>query len=407
MSVCVLVAGMHRSGTSAAAGLLRAAGVDMGSDFLPAQPDSNAAGFWEDRWVVEFHERVLDALGVTWDHPADLPERWEISEAAAGFREEIRKWVESRAAAGQVWGLKDPRLCRLAPLWRAALEDCGCRRLWIVVFRHPVEVALSLKRRDGFSFEKSGALWVLHHLGAGRHLAGERTLHLAYEQMLSDPCGRLLRWASDWLPAAAAEDDVQRRMRESVKAQLRHHRASHESGYRAFGRFGFLVQRLHARLRSAARGGPGEALEDVDLLSDDMGRIAGAYDPLLTEHMRSVLQRAAAAKREAAEARGWAAECEAWGREAESWAGELERMRGADAQRARTAEARLGGRLERAREERERERRARLNAERALRGMQASRSWRMTAPLRRLHAKMRGVRPGHSAPGGRAGEAQA
>ena len=58
----LLVLGMHRSGTSAVAGALRLAGVDLGADLMAPAAD-NPKGFFEHAGVVAIHDRLLQALG--------------------------------------------------------------------------------------------------------------------------------------------------------------------------------------------------------------------------------------------------------------------------------------------------------------------------------------------------------
>src|SRR5205085_11585012 len=62
MRTCIIVAGMHRSGTSPTTRLINLLGADVARDLLPAQPD-NPRGFWEPAAVVEIHDRLLAALG--------------------------------------------------------------------------------------------------------------------------------------------------------------------------------------------------------------------------------------------------------------------------------------------------------------------------------------------------------
>src|SRR5919106_6018808 len=80
--ICVL--GMHRSGTSLVAGVLRLLGVDLGSDeeFLP--PDSNnQSGYFELADLVEINDEILAHYGGTWDELPELPLGWEQSEDLA------------------------------------------------------------------------------------------------------------------------------------------------------------------------------------------------------------------------------------------------------------------------------------------------------------------------------------
>lgn len=76
----IVVAGMHRSGTSLVARTLNLLGADLGpsSSLLPAAPD-NPSGFWEHRDVKELNDRLLASLGGTWDAPPPLPAGWQDS----------------------------------------------------------------------------------------------------------------------------------------------------------------------------------------------------------------------------------------------------------------------------------------------------------------------------------------
>ncbi len=67
----VLVTGMHRSGTSALAGALLAAGLEGGSasDLESTPIAANPAGYAERRSLVAFNDRLLQSLGWRWDAP--------------------------------------------------------------------------------------------------------------------------------------------------------------------------------------------------------------------------------------------------------------------------------------------------------------------------------------------------
>ncbi len=55
------------------AGALQILGVELGSDLLPPIEDENNKGFFEDRDVVEFHDRLLERFGYTWDYLRRIP----------------------------------------------------------------------------------------------------------------------------------------------------------------------------------------------------------------------------------------------------------------------------------------------------------------------------------------------
>ena len=52
----ILVLGMHRSGTSAIARLLKIFGVSFGDNLMPGSAEDNEKGFWEDRDVFRLNE---------------------------------------------------------------------------------------------------------------------------------------------------------------------------------------------------------------------------------------------------------------------------------------------------------------------------------------------------------------
>ena len=73
MKKCLVVLGMHRSGTSAFAGVLELLGVNLGSKMLETQPD-NPTGFFENKYVVLATDCILETLNSSWDDTYPLPQ---------------------------------------------------------------------------------------------------------------------------------------------------------------------------------------------------------------------------------------------------------------------------------------------------------------------------------------------
>src|SRR5215472_14578003 len=90
MSVAVLILGMHRSGTSATAGLLQFAGVDLGSNLTPPQED-NPRGFFEHDEVWQLHQRLLRDLGSEPHDSRAMPTGWLETDAAQRARADLVK----------------------------------------------------------------------------------------------------------------------------------------------------------------------------------------------------------------------------------------------------------------------------------------------------------------------------
>jgi len=133
----LVIAGFHRSGTSATAQILHRAGLFLGDELLEALP-SNPYGHFEDRQIVEFHQEVLADNGLTWlvDRPF-LPVVGKSRWAA------MRDIIERRRAGHALWGFKDPRVCLFMMLWKYLAPDMKV----LLVYRHFSECTYSLGRR--------------------------------------------------------------------------------------------------------------------------------------------------------------------------------------------------------------------------------------------------------------------
>ena len=105
----VVVLGMHRSGTSALAGMLGLAGLAMPRTLL-APSSGNERGLWESESVKSFNEDLLRDLATTWHGVED------ISFSSLGRRK-----------IGQVRKLRwQPSLCRAVRL--CCEIRCACRK---------------------------------------------------------------------------------------------------------------------------------------------------------------------------------------------------------------------------------------------------------------------------------------
>lgn len=226
--VALLVLGMHRSGTSALTRVLNLLGVELGDRLMEAGPD-NPLGFWEHADVVAVHEALLAALERSWDDPRPLSDGWLDSRAAREAHEALIAIVRRDFGASRLWAVKDPRLCRLMPLWRRLLAEIGIEPRVVLVSRHPSEVAGSLQRRDGLPVAIGELLWARYLLDAVRGSEGCRRGMLAYQDLLHDWRGAVAR-IDQALDLALAPDARQaKEIATFLSPQLRHHRALRET----------------------------------------------------------------------------------------------------------------------------------------------------------------------------------
>lgn len=139
MSLQLIICGMHRSGTSLAANVLGEAGLDTGVRGDVGLGVGQPRGHFEDRDFYNLHEAILAASG----RSCFTADEISIDEVPPVFEERARSLVAARADR-PFWGWKDPRTSLFLDLWERHLP----RARYLFLYRHPVDVALSLWRRN-------------------------------------------------------------------------------------------------------------------------------------------------------------------------------------------------------------------------------------------------------------------
>lgn len=180
---CVLILGMHRSGTSALAGALSKLGCELPAHAMAASK-SNPKGFFESTQVRDFNDELLASAGSAWDDFANLPGDWLKSPVAGKFLERAVSVLEGEFGNAQLFVLKDPRICRLVSFWTMALERFGCLVKPILIIRNPLDVSRSLLTKRGFGEPTGEMLWLRHVLEAERATRGMARFHTSFEQLM-------------------------------------------------------------------------------------------------------------------------------------------------------------------------------------------------------------------------------
>ena len=147
----VIVVGMHRSGTSALAGMLHANGILMGDngDFYPPPQRENPKGFYENRRFRVINDQVLRTAGYhvkTFD-PA-LP-HWNGQVGESAWRQMLHL-VDYYQAQNSNWGWKDPRTSLTLWHWLRALRSSLGAKANIKVLvtdRDHEDIAQSMRNR--------------------------------------------------------------------------------------------------------------------------------------------------------------------------------------------------------------------------------------------------------------------
>lgn len=196
--IVVLVLGMHRSGTSLLASLIRALGVNVGESLYP--PDvHNPAGYFEDEACMQIQERMLTTLGQPWSEAIGMlpfPHRWWREPEMGPLVAELEAWIDHRSQnAGPIWAFKDPRTTRFLPLWHELLQIRGLAPRYVLAVRDPDEVAASEVARDGVPPERVYRTWLRYNMEALIHAGSELAGIFMYGDWFTDGVPHLRRLA--------------------------------------------------------------------------------------------------------------------------------------------------------------------------------------------------------------------
>lgn len=335
--VALLVLGMHRSGTSALTRTLNLLGADLPRNLYAARKD-NPTGYWESADWIALHDEMLAASGRSWDSPLPLPPSAFAPEAMAPFRARLVESLRGDFANSAMFVAKDPRICRLLPLWHAALTDAGFVPLHVIIVRHPNEVAASLGLRNGMPRETALLLWMRHTLEAERASRGMARVFVSYDALLADWRSVIDRIAGafklEWPKSPA---DARAEIESFLKRDLRHHAADDRAGLVSGGWVDVLYEASLASLDNDM-----ERVATFDRLREELAGGAELVDGFFS----AVVDR---------------------DREVARLTGEIQRLKG----RIQSHESELTGA------------RAEITSLRArLSAMKSSWSWRLTKPLR-------------------------
>ncbi len=280
---CVLVLGMHRSGTSAMTRTIHAMGAALPSNLIDPSPD-NEEGFWESEEIVRIHNDFLVAVGHGWNDPRTPTQAMFDSPAAATCRAALMAVLRRDFASEALFVIKDPRISILMPIWGGLLEEFGAKPFVLLGFRHPDEVALSLvRRRDGFvdSANKAvaqhgRAVWLTHNLEAERHSRAMPRAIVSYDDFLADPAQSTRSLAEGLGCFEAAQ----------IAAGLDFAKTHWKSGMRNHDTSGgegdlpIWVEQMYAWLCDAACGA-NPPTDDLDAMAEAMAHAQALYGPLI------------------------------------------------------------------------------------------------------------------------------
>jgi len=218
----VLVLGMHRSGTSAAAGLVTGLGLATCAPGDMVRGPWNPSGHFESRSLMHLNDALLAQMGLRWWYPPPVGAAYAQVAARITTTPRQARRVFRRVHRTKPWVWKDPRTSVLIPFWRRAL---GAHVAAVVVFRNPLEVATSLQRRHSLPLPFGVALWERYNRLILAHSARMRVLVTRYTDLVVDPAGWSARtggFLEDLGMRVALPPDTATQARDFIDPELRH-----------------------------------------------------------------------------------------------------------------------------------------------------------------------------------------
>ena len=286
--ILVVVLGMHRSGTSSAAGALVRLGAAAPQHLMAPNAD-NERGFWESPIILDLNNAVLAAGGSDWKDWRKLNFAKIRKVDADALRARAKEALAEEFGDVGFAVMKDPRMCRLMPFWGPVFAEAKWSVRVLLPIRSPLEVSQSLTCRDGLSPAYGCLLWLRHVLDAEVETRGMARAVLDWPEFLGDRHKALARVSEQWdLIWPHWHEDGLSEVDEFVSADLRRQRTS-EAELEAHPAVNDLVRRTYAAMIDLVRdSGDSCVLKKLDDLRAGFEAASAIFDLPMRESAEEV-----------------------------------------------------------------------------------------------------------------------
>jgi len=191
--------GMHRSGTSMLGGLLvTGLGYNVGSPLIRPGSD-NEKGFFELIPAVLQNDEFMNLQRIWWSanviNYSDGKALEDKRTGKATFREGNRALAFLNNPDNAPWMQKDPRMCITLRTW---LELLNSQPAVIFTYRHPMEVAHSLIRREpAFTLDHALRLWFVYNMRGVENSSDLCRITTSNEAILANPLVEVQRLSDE------------------------------------------------------------------------------------------------------------------------------------------------------------------------------------------------------------------
>lgn len=277
---CIVVLGMHRSGTSALTAVLSMLGAYPGDSLIPAKESINPKGFWEHADIVAVHDELLKAIDSAWYDERIFPDDWWLMPSVAPYYAKLKEITLRDFCQTPLWILKDPRCCRLLPVWLSIFKEINCTPYFVIMLRDPSEVVSSLTDCVGFHNDKSYLLWLRYVLDSEIWSRGYPRAVVTYEQLLcnwrstTDLIAR--RFSLEW---PIDQQSVEPIIQEFLDSSLRHHVGN--NNYLSKNILAIIAHQLYGELISLPENESSSEVQGVMEIDGSVAELQKLLSPLL------------------------------------------------------------------------------------------------------------------------------
>ena len=203
---CLLVLGMHNSGTSLLSNLMHGAGVPLGPHLLlrdrMPQGQRPPYDYYEDADIVRLQDKTLLHVQRHWSSYRaawTLPPAYHPSREF--FRHTLQGLIPKRLKRNSLWLVKDPRSAILLEDWLLVLRELKVEPRLLLVHRDPMSNIRSFSRKGRVPPLWAEALWQRTYqqaLLATRTLPDECWAITRFETLLEQPQAAVMELC-EWL----------------------------------------------------------------------------------------------------------------------------------------------------------------------------------------------------------------
>jgi hypothetical protein len=283
--------------------MLNLLGAALPADLLGPSVN-NPLGHWEPRVAYELHNQLLEEIDTSWDDWTPIAPNWFRSPSAARYAHRLADFLTTEFADRPLFVLKDPRLCRLAPLWLQAFELAEWTPKVVFPVRGPLDVAASLNKRNGMPMGKAMLVWLRYVVDAEAATRGLRRCFVSYDLLLADwrkvvdDIGRQLDLA--W-PRRSLK--AEREIAEFLSPEHRHNYSS-ETDFERAGTHLWVARVAHALNQLIDDPAAPAAMATLDAVREALDQAAQAFWPVMADELAAAQDRADSARHQVKSERG-------------------------------------------------------------------------------------------------------